>query len=185
MCLIVLLAVTHNAWLRWMGEYLTSGGPPCKADIIVVLAGDSYGNRVLKAAELRRAGWAPEVLVSGAGYLYGVNEGDLAIQFAVRHGYPAEGLVCFPSPGRSTEEEAEYIVAELRRRGIHRFLLVTSDYHTHRSGLVYRKIAGDLSFCAVAAADHDFTPDGWWHTREGRKTAFIEWCKTIAYALHI
>jgi len=149
----------------------------------VVLAGDWWGNRVLKAGELLRAGWAPKVLVSGAGIAYGHNEGDLAIQFAVHDGYPADGFVNVPSPGRSTQEEARYMLQELRRRNVHRFILVTSNFHTRRAADIYRKAAPDLPFCVVASKDPDFSADGWWHTREGRKTAFFEWCKTIAHLI--
>ncbi len=179
------LAATHNTWLHWMGSYLTCSGPPCKADVIVVLAGDQWGNRVVKAGELLRQGWAPKVLVSGAGVFYGLNEGDMAIQFVVRAGYPADGFFNLPSPARSTEEEARYIVPEMRRRGVHRFILVTSDFHTRRAAAIYRKAAPDLPFCVVASADPDFSPDGWWHNREGRKTAFFEWSKTLAHIFGI
>lgn len=153
--------------------------------MIVIPAGDFWGNRLLKAGELWRQGWAPKVLVSGAGICYGINEGDLAIQFGERAGYPPEAFFNLPSPARSTEEEARYIVPELRRRGVHRFILVTSNFHTRRAAQIYRKAAPDIPFCVVAAADPDFSPDGWWHSREGRKTAFIEWCKTVASAFGI
>ena len=175
------LLFTSGLWLRWLGSYLIYTQPPCKADLIVVLAGDYSGHRVLKAGELLRQGWAPEVLLSGAGYFYGVNEGDLAVKYAGRSGFPASAFRSLPSPARSTEEEARDIVPEMRRLGVHRFLLVTSDFHTRRAADVYKKAAPDLPFCVVAASDADFSPDGWWHTREGRKTAFFEWCKTIAH----
>jgi uncharacterized SAM-binding protein YcdF (DUF218 family) len=82
-------------------------------------------------------------------------------------------------------EEARFLVPELRRRGVHRYILVTSDFHTRRASSIYRKAAPDLPFCVVASADPDFSPTGWWRTREGRKTAFFEWCKTIAYTFGI
>lgn len=179
------LAATQNIWLRWLGERLTYSEPPCKADLIVVLAGDFWGNRVMEAGELLKAGWAPRALVSGAGFCYGFNEGDLAIQYVVRAGYPADQFFNLPSPARSTVEEARYIVPELRRRGVHRFILVTSDFHTRRASEIFRKAAPDIPFCAVASSDHDFSPDGWWHNREGRKVAFTEWMKTIANFLGI
>jgi uncharacterized SAM-binding protein YcdF (DUF218 family) len=183
--LAVLLLLSQNLWLRWLGEFLVYTTPPCKADLIVVLAGDAEGNRIRKAGDLQRLGWAPIVLVSGAGRSYGINEGDLAIKFATRAGYPASVFFNLPSPARSTEDEAKYIVAEMRRRGVHRFLLVTSDYHTHRATDIYRKAAPDIPFCVAAAPDPDFSADGWWQTREGRKTAFFEWSKTIAHFFHI
>jgi uncharacterized SAM-binding protein YcdF (DUF218 family) len=164
-----------------MGEYLTYSEPPCKADMIVVLAGDAWGNRVVKGGQLQRDGWAPNVLVSGAGTDYGHNEGDLAIEFAVHAGYSPDAFFNLPSPARSTDEEARYIIPEMRRRGVRRFILVTSDFHTRRAAEIYHKQAPDLPFCVVAAPDPDFSPDGWWHTREGRKTAFFEWCKTVAH----
>jgi uncharacterized SAM-binding protein YcdF (DUF218 family) len=186
LCLVAgTLAATHDIWLRAIGEYLTYSEPPCKADMIVVLAGDFFGNRIEKAGELLKAGWAPNVLVSGAGVCYGNNEGDLAIQFVTRKGYAGDRFFNVPSPARSTTEEAQYMVQEMRRRGVHRFILVTSDFHTRRSAKIYRKTAPDIPFCVVAAPDNDFSPDGWWHTREGRKVAFTEWLKTVANFLGI
>ena len=179
------LAATHNIWLRWLGERLVYSEPPCKADMIVVLAGDFFGNRIMKAGELVNAGWAPKVLVSGAGLCYGFNEGDLAIQYVVHAGYPADRFVNLPSPARSTAEEAQYVVPELRRRGVHRFMLVTSDFHTRRSSEIFHKAAPDIPFCVVASRDNDFSPEGWWHTREGRKIALTEWLKTVAHFLGI
>jgi len=183
--IICILAATHAIWLRWLGEQLVYSEPPCKADVIVVLAGDWWGNRVLKAGELTRQGWAPKALVSGAGTLYGVNEGDLAIEFAERHGCRKELFFNLPSPARSTVDEARYIVPELRRRGVRKFILLTSDFHTRRAARIYRELAPDLPFCVVAAPDPDFSPDGWWRNREGRKTAFFEWCKTVAHLFGI
>ena len=177
--------MTRNSWLRWLGEYLTYSEPPCKADMIVVLAGDFAANRIKKAGELLKEGWAPTVLVSGAGDCYGINEGEMAIQYMTRAGYPPGEFVNVPSPARSTADEAAYIVPELRRRGVHRFLLLTSDFHTRRAARIYRHTAPDLPFCVVAAPDKDFTPDGWWHNREGRKVAFTEWLKTLANFLGV
>ena len=186
LCLVAgILAATHNIWLRALGEYLTYSEPPCKADLIVVLAGDFFGHRIEKAGDLLKAGWAPIALVSGAGECYGYDEGDLAIQYAIRRGYPGDRFISLPSPGRSTVEEAQYMVSELRRRGVHRFILVTSDFHTRRASSIYRKAAPDIPFCVVAAPDKDFSPDGWWHTREGRKVAFTEWLKTLANFLGV
>ena len=186
LCLFAgVLAATHNIWLRWAGEYLTYTEPPCKADMIVVLAGDFFGNRMKEAGDLLNAGWAPKVLVSGAGECYGVNEGDMAIQFAARAGYPASQFFNVGSPARSTVDEAQFIVAELRRRHVRHFILVTSNFHTRRASKIYHSAAPDIPFCVVASLDHDFTPDGWWHTREGRKIAFTEWLKTVANVLGI
>lgn len=151
-----------------------------RADIVVVLAGDFFGNRILKGAELVRQGFAPKVLVSGPGEAYGLHECDLAIPFAVRHGYPESYFVPFPNEARSTATEADAIIPELRKRKMHTVDIVTSDYHTRRAGAIFRSKAPDLDLHIVAAPDRDFSPDGWWKNREGRKVFAMEWMKTVA-----
>jgi uncharacterized SAM-binding protein YcdF (DUF218 family) len=177
---VLLAAVFHTAILGALGSYLVSAGPPEKADIAVVLAGDSAGNRIRKAGDLVRAGYIPRALVSGPAGIYGFYESDLAIQFAEKAGYPASYFLAFQNHGLSTKDEGEAVVAELRRLGTHTFLLVTSDYHTRRAGRIYRALAPDLRFSVVAAPDQHFSADGWWKNREGRKTFAFEWMKTIA-----
>jgi uncharacterized SAM-binding protein YcdF (DUF218 family) len=63
---------------------------------------------------------------------------------------------------------------------VHSVLLVTSNFHTHRAGKIYRALAPELRFIVVAAPDEFFSPDTWWKSREGRKTFMIEWMKTVA-----
>jgi len=177
--IIVLGFLFHNAVLTALGSYLVNAEPPEKADIALVLAGDGEGNRILKAAQLVRQGYAPKVLVSGPSGVYGQYECDLAIPFAVKSGYPASYFVHFENDARSTQEEARDAIARLRQMGVHKVLLVTSDYHTRRSGKIYRTAAPDLQFVVVAAPDKYFTANGWWHNRQGEKIAFNEWVKTL------
>jgi uncharacterized SAM-binding protein YcdF (DUF218 family) len=169
--------------LTALGGFLVSASPPEKADIAVVLAGDFSGSRILTAAALERRGYVPLVLVSGPAGEYGQHECDLAIPFAVKRGYPESYFAHAEYDAKSTGEEAAAIVPELRRRNVHKLLLVTSNYHTRRASAVYRKAAPDLTVITVAAPDDDFSPDGWWHTREGRKTFLTEWEKTVAFWL--
>jgi uncharacterized SAM-binding protein YcdF (DUF218 family) len=166
--------------LTALGGYLVSAAPPEKADIAVVLAGDSYGHRILTAAELVKQGYVPLVLVSGPGGEYGYHESDLAIPFAVKRGYSASYFAPFEHDARSTAEEAAVIVPELRRRGVHKFLLVTSNFHTRRASAIFRRAAPDLMVITVAAPDEFFMPNGWWRNREGQKTFLTEWQKTVA-----
>jgi uncharacterized SAM-binding protein YcdF (DUF218 family) len=170
----------HSAILAALGSYLVTAGPPEKADIAFVLAGDFNGNRVLKAAEMIRQGYAPQVLVSGPAGLYGHYECDLAIPFAEKAGYPASYFLHLEHHAHSTVEEAGVAVPEFRRRGAKRVLLISSDYHTRRAARIFHKAAPDITFYVVAAPDFYFTIDGWWRNREGRKTFAIEWMKTVA-----
>jgi len=180
---LALAAATHAWWMAGLGRLLVRDDGPARADIAVVLAGDYYGQRILRAAELVRQGYVPNVLVSGPHMLYGLYECDLAIPFAVERGYPQNWFIRAPNEALSTREEAAAILADLRRRGVHRFLLVTSDYHTARAARIYRSAAPDLDMRVVAASGDYFRADGWWHNREGRKIFLVEWMKTVANAL--
>ncbi len=147
--------------------------------MIVELGGDDHGNRILTAARLVKEGYAPKVLVSGPAY-FDRHESDLAIEFATRHGYPADWFISFPIRGTSTREEAREIVPELDRLHVGRFIIVTSNYHTRRAANVYSRLVPRERFRVVAAPDWIFRPEDWWRSREGQKQCFWEWSKTLA-----
>lgn len=172
--------LTSRFWLAALGGYLVRASPPVPADLIVVLAGDFTGHRILMGGDLVRHGYASQALISGPSGAYGMYECDLAIQFAVRHGYPQSYFIRLPSEARSTREEAAVIVAALRQRHAHRVDVVTSDYHTRRAGNILRAAAAGMEIHVVAAPDQDFSVHGWWKSREGRKTFLLEWLKTVA-----
>jgi hypothetical protein len=173
-------------WLPWIARPLVRDDGPAKAEIGVVLAGDLSGHRVVKGAELVRDGYVPALLVSGPVY-YDVYECDVAIAFAVHKGYPSSGFIPFPNATHSTREEAAKVLQELRHRGIHSFLLITSDYHSARAARIYRAAiaasGGGFEMRVVAAGDQYFSQNSWWRNREAQKTVFLEWTKTLATAL--
>lgn len=160
---------------------LVSDFEPRRADAALVLAGDHRGNRILKACELLRAGHVPVVLVSGPMGWYGTNEADLATRFATGHGCPADSIQPVYITAHSTVEEAREVRPELERRRIGSVLLVTSNYHTARALRTFRRTLPErMEIAPVAAPDPYFTPDAWWHSREGQKTMFFEFSKTVA-----
>jgi uncharacterized SAM-binding protein YcdF (DUF218 family) len=177
---LVAAAAAHPIWLAAIGRFLVSAGDPVQADAVLVLAGDSYGHRVMKGGELIRRGYAPRAFVSGTPGYYDTHECDLAIAFAVRRGYPESCFVPIRHVSYSTLEEARNVLPELRRRGVRKLLIVTSDYHTRRAGAIFRALAPDLAISVVAARDEFFTPEGWWKSRQGQKAVYFELSKTIA-----
>jgi len=187
--LLAVLILTRSLWLAALGEALVHNDGPGNADVAVVLGGDYWGNRILTAAQLVRAGYVPAVLVSGPPGFYGFNESELAIAYAVRRGYPAQWFVRVDHNEMNTRDESRVLLNEMRRRSIHRFLLVTSDYHTARSRRLFlaaeRAMGGGPEMRVVAAPDQFFKADSWWRNREGRKTCLMEWLKTITGPLGI
>jgi uncharacterized SAM-binding protein YcdF (DUF218 family) len=188
-CLLLAAAALlgRSLWLPLLGYALVHDDGPAKADIAVVLAGDSWGHRIEKAAELIREGYVPAALISGPPGFYGLHESDYAIAYAVRLGFPAPWFIPLPHSALSTRDEASVVLVELRRRNVRSFLLITSDFHTARARRIFlaaeRQMAGGPAMRTVAAPDEHFRPDSWWRNRESQKTAFFEWTKTFANAL--
>ena len=180
LALVCAVVAAHGIILRAAGEFLVRGEEPFHADIVVVLAGDENGLRILKAAELVKNGYAPHVLVSGPRCCDGQHESDAAIAFAMRHAYPREWFIPLPHSASSTRAEAKVIMSDLNRRGIRRFILVTSNYHSRRAGSIFRAFGNSADFRVVTAPDVAFRPEDWWQNREGQKQVFFEWSKTIA-----
>ena len=187
--LLAVMYLARDVWLGALGSALVHDEGAGKAEIAVVLAGDSWGYRLTKAAELVRQGFVPLVLVSGPPAFYDVNEADAAIHFAIGKGYPAEWFVPVYHAALSTREEATAVLDALQQRNIHSALLVTSDYHSARAGRIFRGVerqrGGGPKLRVVASRDRFFSAANWWHNREGRKIAFMEWTKTLASAFGI
>jgi uncharacterized SAM-binding protein YcdF (DUF218 family) len=166
------------------GNFLVANeGPAQKADAVLVLAGDSFGRRIMKGAELVREGWAPVAYISGPDELYGLTEDQLAIQYAVKQGAKAEWFAGLPNQANSTEDEAQQLLPRLRGKGVRKLLLVTSDYHTRRALRIFRRMAEThapgMQIHPVAARDALFDPNQWWKTRPGQKVFLLEWTKTL------
>jgi uncharacterized SAM-binding protein YcdF (DUF218 family) len=163
------------------GNALVEDDGAAKADAIVVLGGDHFGTRILRGAELAKAGYASRVLVSGPTDLLG-HESDGTVAYAVQKGYPASIFQAIPLPDEadSTRSEAEYIGRKLKAEDVKSINLVTSNYHTRRAAWLWRKINPDLRIHVVPAPDPYFSPETWFKTRTGQKTFLLESTKTIA-----
>jgi uncharacterized SAM-binding protein YcdF (DUF218 family) len=180
--LFVVALIRWQATLSFLGRYLIYSQPPRRADIILVLAGDFWGPRVLKAAELAKQGYAPLVLISGVPYGSGT-EGDYAIPFLVKQGYPARLFESFGHHAHSTIEEAIALRGELARRRVKQVILVTSDFHSRRSAIVFRLFCPGLDFISVPGAEPAVHPDRWWMDDHSRALFYSEWSKILGTIL--
>jgi len=179
--LLFLLFASYPVWFRWLGQSLVEEQPPVKADAALVLAGDYTCGRILEAGRLLREGYVPRVFVSGGQPAYELPEPDLAIQCAVRHGFARDQFVPLYTSAFSTRDEAQKVKPSLERLGIRRLLVVTSDFHTRRAGIILRRVLGPgIEVTIVGVPDPYWTSSAWWTNREGQKTEFYEWSKTLA-----
>jgi uncharacterized SAM-binding protein YcdF (DUF218 family) len=181
--LAVLLAagvyIFRGPILTAAGQFLIADEPPRKVDLIVSLAGDEFGLRALTAGKLVKEGDAPYALISGVPGLL-MNEADELIRFAELHGYPGSYFRPFRHTSDSTKSESAALAADLKTRGVHSILLVTSNYHSRRAGEIMRRAAPWLEVHTVAAPDRYFSANGWWKTRSGQRTFLYEWLKTFS-----
>jgi uncharacterized SAM-binding protein YcdF (DUF218 family) len=162
---------------------------PQPADVIVVLAGETE-QRPAKGLEMLARGLAPRmVLDAPAGtHLYRWSRLELAQQYV--NGLPeAARLSTCPIVGLSTRDEARdagRCLAALGGTlpgggayGVHRVLLVTSDYHTRRALAIFRRELPSIEFSAAAAYDPGQYGVKWWQHRQWAKTAFDEWVRVV------
>jgi uncharacterized SAM-binding protein YcdF (DUF218 family) len=148
------------------------------ADLILVLAGDFFGPRVLEAAQLSMHGYAPRVLISGRPYR-GRPEGEFAIAFLASRGETTKSFESFGHLANSTIEEALALRPELERRRAKRVILVTSAFHSRRASLVFRLICPGMEFISVPAPDSHYQADRWWENEPSRKLFLSEWGKIV------
>ena len=184
--LLLCLILIAGAWclreplLERAGTYLDVGQPPQKADAFLVLAGGGSGERILKAGELVRQGYAPVAYVSGPKTFYDMPECVGSIPYAELHGYAADAFRCIEHTELSTASEATACCAALRRAGVRKFLLVTTAFHTRRARVMYRKFCPQLEFVTVSAESPRFVNRYWFRVREGRKTILEEYLKLLS-----
>ncbi len=185
--LIISVLVFRQQLLVWLGETVVVSDALEHADLIYVLAGDFWGNRVVRGAELGSQGWAPRVLLSGGLYSGGgeINRysGDLAIEFLVRRGYPRSMFLSFPMDAPSTVGEAQAMRPIFHRLGAKRIILVTANFHSRRALEVFRLFLPEFDFQMEAAPDSNFDPRVWWMLPQQRRLFWSEYQKMIGTLL--
>jgi hypothetical protein len=165
------------------GRFLVVDEPE-KSDAILVLAGETY-NRPMLALDLLERGYAPRIVmdVPAAERIYQWTAPELAQRWV--QGLPqANSISICPIHGLSTRDEsheAQNCIA--RPGGVHKVLIVTSDFHTRRARSVFQHELPGVEFNMAAA--HNPAEFGvlWWRQREWAKTNLYEWMRLIWWEL--
>ena len=178
---LVLAAIALIRWqavLNWLGSYLVCSDPREPADLVVVMGGDFWGPRVLTGAEIGAQGLAPLVLISGPPYNERP-EGELAVEFLVKQGYPRSLFAVFAHDQPSTLGEVLALRGELMRRGVKRVIVVTSSFHSRRCVMLFRLFCPGIRFLSAPAPDAGYHANGWWKDARSRHLFFTEWAKIL------
>ena len=154
--LVILLAVGMLLFifrvpiLTSVADYLVDTDDPLQpADLIFVLNGD-VNTRPFYAAELYQQGLAPRVAIAQSENSPSVELGlmenvtDIAVQVMILKGIPEQSLFVLNDNGpvTSTFDETDALLRYIQANNIKSLILVTSDFHTHRSRWILLKRTG-------------------------------------------
>jgi hypothetical protein len=179
---LALIYVVRRPLLRLAGELWVVDEPAEPADVIVVLGGDNFvADRAAHAAELYRAGLAPQVVASGRMLRPYSGISEITARDLESRGVPAASIVKFSHRAANTREEAEALAGLVANRGWKRVLVVTSNYHARRTRFIFGRIFEPGVTVRVSAAhDSEFDPSHWWESRLGVKLFLNE---VLGYAV--
>jgi hypothetical protein len=167
--------------------------PPGHVDAAVVLNGSMIGQRarLQGGMSLLQQQEVNQLLVS----IPDLSNWDEPVKPAARqylerkYGDEAVARVNFCETGpevNSTAQEANVLLSCIREHHWHSVAIVTSDYHTRRAGIIWRKMVRkqdpQLQISMFAVEDPEFGSCRWWRQRLFAKTCLLESAK-LAYVL--
>jgi uncharacterized SAM-binding protein YcdF (DUF218 family) len=175
------LFIAVVVFARFAGRLLVTDHPE-KADVIVVLAGDSQDARYRRGMALLRAGYGKRLFLdaSSDSSYFGHTPAEYAEAF-IRQDTPemaAQVSVC-PYEDDSTLTETKYVAKCLQPLHAANVLLVTSDWHTARARSIFVHRLPQYHWSVAAADDDRLFGTHWWRHREWAKTTLQEWLKVV------
>jgi hypothetical protein len=185
------LAILVAALLRWGGYLLISDAPlPLHVDGSVVLQGSVLGEkaRVAGAVHLVQQGITAQILLSVPRESYwGQPVAPIAYAYneKVYGREVASHIVFCETDGDvdSTEQESKALFDCIQARGWHSIAVVTSDYHTRRAGIIWRKMLREqhssIQLWIHAVTDPEFHASAWWRERRPAKNWILESTKLL------
>ena len=157
---------------------------PETADLIVPLGGGS-SNRIHKAAELYEQGFAPNVLLIGAGG-HDANtrphSSDWRIRFLLAHGVP-DNMLVFDEISTNSWEEAVNTLRLMRERNWRRVLVVSDPPHLRRLAWAWGKVfeGSGKEYRLIAAQLEGWDPGRWWQNESSARFVVMEVNKLAYY----
>lgn len=196
---LLLLAILAAAGAGWFvssgGRYLQHEDPLQKADVIFVLAGTRV-ERLLEGYHLYLEGYAPLILLSPGRVEHGEallkargirspTEPELSRDVLRQLGVPPTAILTPERSVDNTAEEASLLRTLVQSHGWKRAIVVTSKFHTRRTGFAFRRrLDGTGAAVVMRASRFDPSdPARWWRTRPDLRFALSEWQKLIVYRL--
>jgi uncharacterized SAM-binding protein YcdF (DUF218 family) len=170
---VLLLIFLSGVIFLHLGSWLVREDNLEKCSAIVVLSG-AMPDRALQAAELYRAGYAPEVwitqptqpkqLMSTLGIPFD-GEDEYNRRVLLRGGVPERAIRILSPTIMNTADEMHAIANALQQEKGGAVIIVTSKAHTRRVHALWKQLEGGRGRLIVRAAATDtFDPPHWWKT---------------------
>jgi len=176
--------------LRWGGYLLISDDPlPSHVDAAVVLQGSIPGERARLTGAVRvlQQKTTDQILVSVPRESYwGQPMAPIAYAYIEKiYGHETASHIdfCETDDVDSTEEEALALAKCINEHGWRSVVVVTSDYHTRRTRIIWRRMLrrqhSSLRALVHAVPDPEFHASRWWRERRSAKTWILEGTKLV------
>lgn len=146
----VMVFETTAVWR--MASVLRIEEQPRPSDAVVVFAGGvgesgqaggGYQERLKRAVDLYREGWAPRIVIS-SGFVFAFKEAEVMRTLAIENGVPPSAIV-LETQAANTYENVTFTRDILRRNNWRTILLVSSPYHMRRALMTWNKVAPDVT----------------------------------------
>ena len=188
---ILLLVLATNRWtLPLLARWLDVGGPPQKADAVVLLNG-GYETRPFVAAALVHGGWAPKILLNTvAAHPSEVNDEvprffEITLKVLEYGGVSRDRVVRLDSAAKTTFDEAKAVSDYLAEHPAKKLMIVTDGPHTRRARWIFRRVLADrpVEIVMFSAPPDRFDNENWWRSEDGFLFVVSEYFKLFYYGL--
>ncbi len=188
---LLLLALATSRWtLPWLARWLDVGGPPQKADAVVMLNG-SLNTRPFVAAALVHGGWAPKILLCTVADHPSEAIGAITPFFEITlkvleyGGVPPSRVVRLDCGAESTFDEAKAVAGYLADHPLRRLMIVTDGPHTRRSRWIFQRLLADrkVDIAVISVPADEFDNENWWRSEAGFLFVASEYFKLFYYGL--
>ena len=161
--------------LKSIGSFLVARDELKKADVIVVLGGES--GRVVEAARLYKQGFSGHMIMTGGA----VGKGSVAEgmrRHAVSLGVPRENIILEPE-AQSTYQHPVLVKPIMRARGFQSAIVVSSPFHMRRSAMLFNRAFRESGIELIyhPVRDSWFQADNWWTKAVSRRAVRLEYVK--------
>jgi uncharacterized SAM-binding protein YcdF (DUF218 family) len=178
MCLVVLGAIFGG--FLWFADSVASMRPPSgtRADAIIVLTGGYL--RIDQAVGLLRDGVGKRLLISG------VNPATTRAQIRKMTQSSSDLFACCVDMGYQAVDtigNANEAAKWIRDKGYASVVVVTNNYHMHRSLHELRSSSPDTNFIAYPVINSDLARTNWFSNPDVVRTMIYEYIKFVAVAV--